>query len=116
MAVVFNPFTKKLDFTGSGTSGGGNTTQFKALRAVTPVPDGTNTVFTIADSYTAGTVTPYLNGLAESNFTESGSNQITFSTPPFVGEQLLVSYEITTASAVVAAGTYGGLYGTATYS
>jgi len=114
MPYSFNIFTGTFDLVGTG-SAGGNTTQYKALKTVTPTPDGVITVFTIPDTYTSGTVTPYLNGLAESNFTETSPTQITFSTPPFTGEQVLVSYEITTAAVVTS--TYGaGVYGTAIYA
>ena len=87
----FNPFTKNLDIVGTGTNTA-TTANFKARQVLTPAPDGIRTVFTVPDVYVAGSITVYLNGLAESLITESASNQITFATAPWTGDDLRTSY------------------------
>lgn len=59
--------------------------------------DGANLAFTLASTFVTGTVKVYLNGLrqqkgAGKDYNETGSNEITFSIAPEIGDILLVDY------------------------
>ena len=57
-------------------------------------PDGELTVFTVPESYIAGSLIVFLNGLAEANFTETTSETFTFDTAPEVGDIIKLAYSI----------------------
>lgn len=76
--------------TGGGGGGGGATPVVGAVP--TGTKNGTNTVFTLGSAYDAGTTAVYINGLRETNYTESGSGQITFGTAPLSGDVIIVDY------------------------
>lgn len=65
---------------------------FKARIAANESPDGVNTVFTLPDNYVAGSLTAYLNGVAESNVSETDSHTFTFSSAPLSGWTVRASY------------------------
>lgn len=54
--------------------------------------NGSNTTFTLAHNFQAGTTSVYLNGLLEFFCTELAPNQIQFSDPPHPGDLIRVSY------------------------
>lgn len=57
--------------------------------------DGSNMVFTTAQAYQANTTAVYLNGIREPRgvgYTESGPSQITFTSAPFVDDDLRIDY------------------------
>jgi len=61
----------------------------------TPVPDGTTTVFTVANEYVPGTLRVYLDGLMQIkdvDYTETSSTTFTMTTPPDSDEKLWVGY------------------------
>lgn len=62
--------------------------------ALTGAKNGTNTVFTTADNFRAGSTAVYLNGLREFHYTEAGANQITLEDPPLSGDSLRIDYVI----------------------
>lgn len=57
--------------------------------------DGSNTVFTTASNYLSGTTALYLNGLRQtlnSSYSETGSDEITFSSAPQVSDEIIIDY------------------------
>jgi hypothetical protein len=54
--------------------------------------DGANTVFTTANTFRATRTEVFLNGLRETYFTETGSNEITLDDPPLAGDDIRVNY------------------------
>lgn len=54
--------------------------------------DGTNTVFTTAGNYRAGSTAVYLNGLREFFYTETDTNEITLEDPPESTYSLRIDY------------------------
>ena len=50
------------------------------------------TEFTLLNSYVSGTVRVFLNGLRDTDFTESAINKIQFSIPFDLGDDLIVDY------------------------
>lgn len=69
--------------------------KFVSQEVPTGLINGSNTVFTLANNYQAGTPLVVLNGLKQgitTDYTESGANQITFTTAPLTGDRLWVTY------------------------
>lgn len=69
---------------------------FVTLETPTGSINGSNAVFTLANTPTAGSVTVFLNGLAQqpgagNDYTISGGT-VTFAAAPLTGEKVLVSY------------------------
>jgi hypothetical protein len=56
--------------------------------------NNTNRVFTTSSAFRTGSIAVYLNGLRESHFTETATNQITLEDPPVSGDSLRVDYVI----------------------
>lgn len=56
--------------------------------------DGVNTVFTLAATFKANSTRIYLNGLRETNYTESGAAEITFDDPPLSTDNISIDYLI----------------------
>ena len=77
---------------GPAGASGANAPRF----GVTPsgAVNGLNLVFTTPQTFAAGSVCLYLNGLRETHFTETGAAQITLETPPGVSDTLRVDYLI----------------------
>lgn len=90
---AFNPFTNDLDIVGTSGATVGSGTTVKARQTLSPAPNGTVTIFTLPTAYVTGSVTIFVNGLMETNITESGSAQVTFSSAPFSTDSLSASYE-----------------------
>jgi hypothetical protein len=56
--------------------------------------DGVNTVFTTGMAYRPNTTAVYLNGLRESDYSETASTTITFTDPPLGGDTIRIDYVI----------------------
>jgi hypothetical protein len=76
----------------AGPIGPPGTGAFIAREIPTGTIDGTNTTFTLAHNFQAGTTSVYLNGLLEMFCNELAPNQIQFSDPPHPGDAIRVSY------------------------
>ncbi len=55
--------------------------------------DGFNKNFTTSFDYISGTLMVFLNGLRESNITETGLDSFSFSTAPASGSNIVVTYQ-----------------------
>lgn len=81
-------------FGGGGGSGGGNTIIWN--ETLTGTVNGTNAVFTTTDIYVSGSILVYRDGQlmtgSGNDYTESGDNEITFTTAPASGSVLLATY------------------------
>jgi hypothetical protein len=78
-------------------SGEGSSADFVNNEIPTGTINGSNTVFTTAYNFISSSTQLYLNGLrlkpgASNDYTESSTNQITFSSPPQSGDSLLIDY------------------------
>ena len=65
--------------------------------AITGLKNSSNTVFTTTENFIPGTTRVYLNGLRLTNngsndYTETGTNQITFTSPPDAGDLMIIEY------------------------
>jgi hypothetical protein len=61
----------------------------------TPIPDGTNRVFTLENNYVPGSTSAYKNGLLDlrgPDYVETLPNKITYTTAPLSDDDLVVSY------------------------
>jgi len=76
----------------AGPTGPPGTGAFIARETPVGTIDGTNTTFTLAHNFQAGTTSVYLNGLLEMFCDELAPNQIQFSDPPHPGDAIRVSY------------------------
>lgn len=56
--------------------------------------NGINTVFTTAFQYRTGTTAVYINGLRETHYIESDTDEITFEDAPLSGDALRIDYLI----------------------
>lgn len=67
-----------------------------AITGETPAgtKNGVNKAFTTANNFRAGTTAVYLNGLREFEYTETGSNQLTFGDAPLSTDSIRVDYLI----------------------
>lgn len=54
--------------------------------------DGVNTAFTVSQPYLAASTAVYLNGLRETQYTETTTTVITFDDPPISGDNIRIDY------------------------
>jgi len=101
MSMKFNPFTGTFDYVGSG---GTNTTTAGTVKkaTVTPAADGSTTVFTVPDTYVTNTLLVFVNGVVESQITETSGTTFTFATPPLTGDDIHVFYATSTGGGSIA--------------
>ncbi len=95
MPYKFNPFTSTLDYYESGNSTVA-TANIKQDIAPSETPDGSRVEFTVPDEYLTGSIQVFLNGQAETYFSETSSTTITFDTAPLTGDVIRFSYAIIT--------------------
>lgn len=82
----------QLDQQGGGT-GAANTYN----ETPTGLVNSSNTVYTAAANFNTGTTRVYLNGLRQAlgvDYTETGADEITFTTAPTTGDNLFLDYEV----------------------
>jgi hypothetical protein len=72
----------------------GSSVNFVEAETPTGAVNGTNTVFTTANNFIAGSIHFYLNGirLNPTEYSQTGINQITLTSPPITGDILLIDY------------------------
>ena len=93
MPWKFNPFTATLDYYEAGSTSVA-TANIKARVSPVESPDGSTTTFTVPDTYLSGSLTVYLNGLAEYFVTETTTTTFTFDTAPISGDDIKLQYAV----------------------
>lgn len=74
----------------------GSASKWQEMKTPSGTVNGSNAVFTTASNYISGSVTVFLNGLAQSpttDYTESAVNQITFVVAPLTGDDIKICYQ-----------------------
>lgn len=93
MPYVFNPFTGKLDWTAPSDITVA-TANVRANVSPTESPNGSRTVFTVPETYIAGTLTVFLNGLHETYVSETTTTTFTFEDAPHTGDIITLNYAV----------------------
>lgn len=93
MPYKFNVFTATLDYYSAGDTAVA-VAGVKADIEPTPTADNSTTEFTVPDAYVTGSLTVYLNGLAETNISETSDTTFEFDEAPHTGDTIRVSYEV----------------------
>lgn len=91
MSLAFNPFTGTFDMIGTVNQ---TIVTANVHSNVTPstVPNGSTTVFTTPAEYASGSLTVFVNGLQETNVSETTTSTFTFDTAPSATDEIRVSY------------------------
>lgn len=87
----------------SGGGGGGSSTSVFS-ETPTGLINSSNTIYTFSQDFISGTTRIYLNGLRQelgTDYTETGTDEITFTTAPTTGDVLFAEYNISVDSAAV---------------